>query len=165
MVRFIYIGWSGYGRITSSLSKKIKSGHGRYDLVIGIARGGVPLAMAVADQLNARMDIINIKSYKGMVRQRPKILSTLSNDARGKRVLVVDDLVDSGGTMKTVMKYLEKKGCSEIKTAALFKKPWSKFEPDFYLKKVDQWVIFPWERGEAKRTLAKGNMLNTCLLG
>ncbi len=166
MAKFYYVSWANYGRIASSLAKMVKSTQKRYDLVVGIARGGVPLAMAVSDHLNARMDIINIKSYKGiMMRHRPRILSTLSDNTRGKRVLLVDDLIDSGGTMDAAIKYLKKKGVQEISTAVLFKKPWSRIKPDFCLKTVDQWVIFPWEHGEVKRTIAKDNMLNALTLG
>ncbi len=147
-----HISWKEYGNIASALAKNIKAGGNRYDLVIGIARGGIPVALVVADELGVRIDIINIKSYTEIaVRHRPKIISTLTAVIEGKRLLIVDDLVEEGKTLNTVIKYLERMHPSAMHTAVLFKKPWSKVEPDFYLKTTDRWIVFPWDRGEMKR--------------
>jgi uncharacterized protein len=124
--------------------------------VIGIARGGVPVAMVVSDRLAARVDFINVKSYDGIgTRVTPRILTTITEEIRGERVLLVDDIVDEGDTMKTVMDYLMTKDPAIVKTAALFTKPWSSSRPDFSLDIVDSWVVFPYERGEVKRLRAK----------
>lgn len=152
MVEFYYINWTEYGELVTQLTEKIRSAGSKYDLVIGIARGGIPVAMVVADQLGNEIDIINVKSYTGIAqRSKPTIISTLTEEVRGKSVLVVDDLIDEGDTMDTVLGYLQKEGVSDLHTAVLFKKPWSKFEPEFYLKVLDKWVVFPWEHGEVAR--------------
>ena len=57
--------------------------------------------------------------------------------------------------MHTVLGFLSKEKPLEIRTAVLFKKPWSKFEPDFYLKVVDKWIVFPWDRFETRRIVNK----------
>ena len=138
--------------MASALTKKIKSGGNEYDLVIGVARGGIPVAMVVADMLGARIDIINIKSYTGVaVRNKPKIISTLTSGVEGKRLLIVDDLVDEGKTMRTVIRYLKRMRPGAMHTAVLFKKPWSRIEPDFYFKTTDRWIVFPWDIWEMKR--------------
>lgn len=147
-----YLGWDEYGRLTERLAAKVAS-HGRkFDLVIGIARGGVPVAMVVADRLGARMDYINVKSYDGIAkRSRPKILTTITQEVGGERVLLVDDIVDEGETMETVTEFLLGKHPEEVTTAALFTKPWSSMRPDISLGVVENWVVFPYERGEVKR--------------
>lgn len=160
MVRFLYITWSAYGERVSSLARKVLSSHKKFDLVVGVARGGIPVAMFVADRLGVKIDIINVKSYLGVgKRLQPKIVSTLTEAVQGKNVLVVDDLVDEGETMATIISYLNSERPRQINTAVLFKKPWSKFKPDFYLETLDKWVVFPWEHGEVKRLKAAGKSI------
>ncbi len=151
-----YIDWAEYGRMASAFSRKISAKRKRFDLVIGIARGGVPLAMVIADKLGVKVDIINVKSYTGIgkeERTKPRILSTLTDGIKGGRILLVDDLVEHGDTMKLVSAYIRKRKPKELRTAVLFKKPWSKFEPDYFLRKVDRWVVFPWDKGETRRLM------------
>jgi hypoxanthine phosphoribosyltransferase len=154
LVKFRYISWEEYGRLSADLTQQVKSDGRRFDLVIGVARGGIPVAMVISDELALGIDIINVKSYKGIAeRKRPMIISTLTEDVKGKNVLVVDDLIDEGETMHTVLNHLRSKKPKSLGTAVLFKKPWSKFEPDYCLEKLDEWVVFPWERGEVGRIL------------
>jgi len=153
--RLRYIGWTEYGTLLEKLAKKVAS-DGAFDLVIGIARGGVPVAMVVSDRLGAKVDFINVKSYDGIgTRTKPKILSTITENLRGERVLLVDDIVDHGDTMHTVLSYLKGNSPAEIKTAAVFTKPWSTLRPDFSLQTMKSWVVFPYERGEVMRLRAK----------
>jgi hypoxanthine phosphoribosyltransferase len=152
MTKLTYLSWSSFGKASYSLAKKIKASRIKFDLIIGITRGGVPLAMVIGDSLNVGIDTITVKSYTGIKKKtKPRILSELNESIRGKRILLVDDLVEYGDTMEIVIKYLNIQKPAEIKTAVLYKKPWSKIEPDFYDKKVDTWIVFPWEIGETKR--------------
>jgi hypoxanthine phosphoribosyltransferase len=153
--RFRYLGWSEYGELLEELARAVAAHHLKFNLVIGIARGGAPVAMVVSDRLGAKVDFINVKSYDGIgTRTKPKILTTITENLRGETVLLVDDIVDQGDTMKTVVEYLKANAPSEIKTAALFTKPWSSIKPDFSLGVVDSWVVFPYERGEVRRLRA-----------
>jgi hypoxanthine phosphoribosyltransferase len=152
LVKFRYISWQNYGKLLSDLTRKISSSGPHYDLVVGIARGGIPVAMFVADSLGVKLDIINVKSYSGIAqRDKPKIVSTLTESVESKSILLVDDLVDQGDTMESIVDYLHREKANHMSTAVIFKKPWSKFEPDFYLEVVDAWIVFPYERGEVKR--------------
>jgi hypoxanthine phosphoribosyltransferase len=154
LVKFRYMSWAEYGDLSAKLVERVRRESRPFDLVIGIARGGIPLAMVLSDELGVRIDMINVKSYGGIAkREEPRIVSPATEIVRGKSVLVVDDLVDEGATMQTVLKHLRKEGASALKTAVLFKKPWSRFEPDFCLETLDDWVVFPWERGEVRRIL------------
>jgi len=158
MVAFRYIDWSAYGNLVSDLVRTIRSGGRSFDLIIGIARGGIPVAMVIADQLGVGIDIINVKSYTGIsARKKPRIISTLTEDVKGKRVLVVDDLIDEGDTMTTVVSYLRRGEPKNLTTAVLFKKPWSRYEPDYFLEMLDEWVVFPWEHGEVARLRSETN--------
>jgi hypoxanthine phosphoribosyltransferase len=149
-----YISWEEYGALADRLSRKILETEADFDLVVGIARGGIPLAMVLADKLGVKLDIVNVKSYTGInMRKKPTIVSTLTENISGKKILIVDDLVDNGDTMETVVEYLKKEMPGSLKTAVLFKKPWSRFEPDFFVEIVTQWIVFPWEREEVRRSM------------
>ena len=161
MTEFRYISWPEYGNLAEALAEKVRSSPKSFDLVIGIARGGIPVAMVVSDHLGVKIDFINVKSYKGIAkRSSPKILSTLTEGIRGKSILLVDDLVDHGVTMQIVEKHLANQHPKLLRTAVLFKKPWSKFEPNFYLEVVDKWIVFPFELAEVNRQrAARGDVL------
>jgi len=148
-----YLSWGQYGELVTRLADEVDSSGEKFDLVVGIARGGIPVAMAVADRIGSKVDFINVKSYTDVgERVKPRILTTIIERITGKRVLVVDDLVDGGETMETVTKYFGSEKPRVMKTAVLFTKPWSTFVPDFSLQTVDTWVVFPYERGEVRRS-------------
>ena len=152
MPNFRYISWSEYGNLAEALAEKVRATRKRFDLVVGIARGGIPVAMVVSDHLDVKIDMINVKSYTGIEKRgSPTILSTLTERIQGKSVLLVDDLVDQGDTLALVQGYLKKQKPKTLLTAVLFKKPWSKTEPDYYLEVVDKWVVFPFELSEVDR--------------
>jgi hypoxanthine phosphoribosyltransferase len=148
-----YLSWAQYGELVTRLADEVDASGEKFDLVIGIARGGLPVAMVVADRLGSKVDFINVKSYTDVgERVKPKILTTIVERISDKRVLVVDDLVDGGETMETVTGYFALDKPRLMKTAVLFTKPWSTFVPDFSLQTVDTWVVFPYERGEVRRS-------------
>jgi len=161
MTEFRYINWTEYGNLADALAEKVRSHTEHFDLIIGIARGGIPVAMVVSDHLDVKLDIINVKSYDGIQeRNPPRILTTLTEAVKGKNVLLVDDLVDQGDTMATVSRYLRDQGPTMLKTAVLFKKPWSTTDPDYFLEVVDTWIVFPWEHGEVNRLrVARGELV------
>jgi hypoxanthine phosphoribosyltransferase len=149
---FRYISWAEYGNLAEALAEKVRAGGKSFDLVVGIARGGIPVAMVVSDRLGVKVDFINVKSYSGIAeRTSPKILSTLTEPVNGKRILLVDDLVDHGETMDMVESFLSGQQPQLLQTAVLFRKPWSRFEPDYHLEVVDKWIVFPFELNEVNR--------------
>ena len=152
MTEFRYISWTEYGNLAEALAEKVRSGGKRFDLVVGVARGGMPVAMVVSDHLGVKVDFVNVKSSDGTAKRgAPRILSTLTEGIRGKNLLVVDDLVDQGDTMQTVERHLNEHQPGLLETAVLFKKPWSRVDPDYYLEVVDRWIVFPFELFEVNR--------------
>lgn len=143
--------WNEFGRLTLELVRKIKASGSSFDAVIGIARGGLPISMVVADRLSVPLDFINIKSYKGPGLKMPaKIFDVFYVDVRGRNVLVVDDTVDTGDTLLLASEHLiRNRGATGVKIASLFVKPWAKVKPNFYVKEVNYWIVFPWELRES----------------
>jgi hypoxanthine phosphoribosyltransferase len=74
----------------------------------------------------------------------------VSVDISGKKVLIVDDITDTGDTLQLAVAYIQSLNPAEIRTAVLQHKTCSSFVPDFYGKKVVRWrwIIYPWARYE-----------------
>ncbi len=161
MGEFRYIGWPEYGNLTEALAEKVRSSGKTFDLVIGIARGGIPVAMVVSDRLGVKIDTITVKSYSGIAeRGSIRILSAPTEDIKGKHVLLVDDLVDQGDTMIRAKGFLNESGASVVETAVLFEKPWSKAHPDYFLETTEEWIVFPFELSEVNGLRkARGELL------
>jgi hypothetical protein len=122
---------------------------GEYEWYVAIARGGlVPACLLAQITGQTRIDTACVASYtaqreRGTLRVVRKDLTHL----RGARVLVVDDLVDSGETLKFVVAHLQIAGAAEVESAILLRKGATAFEPTYFAEAApdDQWIEFPWE--------------------
>lgn len=130
------------------------------DVVVGIMRGGVIAARLIGDLLGVdSISLMEIKFYKGIgeQRERPEVTQPLTINVEGKRVLVIDDIADSGNTMKTAIDYIREMKPLQVKTATLLLKPWTSFRPDYYGGETTMWIVFPWELGETIRELGNNS--------
>ena len=87
---------------------------------------------------------------------------------KGVNVLVVDDVADTGESLKVAVEHLNVCGAATIKTATIYYKPQSIFKPDFFIIQTRQWVVFPWERLETARRMLdqaqnKGESVDTVI--
>lgn len=119
-----------------------------FEAIVTVARGGFTLSHAISEGLDIR-DVQSIRTElydKSLKRDNITIFAKCQFKGI-KRVLVVDDISDSGETLKSVMSYLaeEFKGI-EFKSATLFYKKTSAYEPDFWINEADDWIDFFWER-------------------
>lgn len=135
------------GDFTFNLSKEIIDSGKEFDRVVALAKGGWTWARTLADYLNIdHLSSVRIKSYTGVNEAgKPRIVQPLTDQIHNEKVLIFDEVVDSGETLKKALDYLSMMGADEIKTASLCYKPRSKIKPDFYAFKTDAWVIFPHE--------------------
>lgn len=117
-------------------------------LVVGIAFGGLMPAAYVSTSLRCPLGTISVTHYNG--RERLPVacvsLADLYVDSKD-RLLVVDDVADTGESLLEVKRKLVEREVLEgnIRFATLHKKPGSKFEPDWYVSVVDDWIQYPWE--------------------
>ena len=144
------ISWARYGELLDELIRKI--GVNRYDAVIGIAKGGLPIAVTIANKFDITMQSITIRSYSGRKKvQNPRVQPSLSNlDIHGKRVILVDDICDTGDTMIAALDWIRHFDPSEVTVAALFVKLSSKYIPVIYVETSDRWIVFPYEVDEGE---------------
>jgi len=144
--------WDYIHELCIELAEQIESSKYKPDLIVAISRGGWIPGRLMSDLLG-KSDIATIKVehyvdlYK--TREKPEITQPLPIDVKGKRILLVDDLADSGSSLKIVMEYLRKQGARDVKICALYFKPWSVVVPDFYARETDAWICFPHETYES----------------
>ncbi len=115
--------------------------------IVAIARGGLMLGELMGYGLHIRnVQSLHVESYDDDI-QRESVKIFGSCDLSGKkRVLIVDDIVDSGETMQAVMYHFrELYPQCDFKTAALFYKPSAVIQPDFFVKEAIGWIDFFWE--------------------
>jgi len=106
---------------------------------------------------NSNLANMKVEFYKniGVTSQKPKITQPVTTKVSGKTVLVVDDVADTGHSLRVVAKHLARKRAREIRVCTLYLKPKSIFKPDYYAETTSKWVIFPWERLEAIKLIKR----------
>ncbi|MCD6530592.1 phosphoribosyltransferase [Candidatus Bathyarchaeota archaeon] len=118
------------------------------DMIVGVLRGGAVPAIVLSDLLDvSEVDMIGVGYYTDIAQRmkRPRLTRGISASIRGKAVLIVDDITDTGGTIRFVAERLETEKPSELKVATIYCKPWAHPRPDFYYEERSEWIIFPWE--------------------
>jgi hypothetical protein len=140
--------WTDFAEASRELATRVRQSDFHPDVVIAIARGGLLLAGAISYALGTKnCGSINVEFYTGVDERLPEpVLSAPMLDApalAGKRVLLVDDVSDSGHTLALVMRLLGETAM-EVRTATLYTKPRTVHVPDFTWRETDQWIVFPW---------------------
>jgi uncharacterized protein len=161
-LKFISPSWESIFSLSLKLAEKINEGEGRiqFDLIVGVSRGGLVVTRLMSDFLSVdNVQIIRSEYYTdvGKTLQRPRITQKIQTPISGKNVLLTDDVADTGESLIEIKKYLNAKHPARLILSTLYIKPWSKIMPDYYAAKTDAWIVFPWERYEAVKSLtAKG---------
>lgn len=155
-ISFIAPSWDQIYEMLIELAKRVKDSGFKPDLIVGVCRGGWAPARVMSDLLeNANTASIRIEFYlaPGVTSKKPVISQAIMVPVKGVKVLVVDDVSDTGESLKVAVDHLDVCGAKAIKTATLYYKPQSIFKPDFFIIQTEQWIIFPWERLESTRRL------------
>lgn len=123
------------------------------DTIVAIARGGMTLAHALAMSFDIRnVQSIRIESYDGVSQRNTVRISGTFDFAHSKKVLIVDDIVDSGKTLHALLPALRSEYPDIIfQTVTLFTKSSALLQPDFSLHEATDWIDFFWERDYLSR--------------
>src|SRR3989344_4078426 len=154
---FIVPTWEEMGELCFELSKKIIESGKRYDRIIALAKGGWTWARAISDYTKIQnVGSIQYEFYADIYKtdKTPKLKQPLPISVQGEKLLVLDDVADSGATLNVALDYLKKSGAESMSTATFFYKPWSVIKPDFYVYTTDTWVIHPHEIREMVELLS-----------
>lgn len=147
------VDWNYAYALCKDVSEEIKAAGFVPEVVIGVARGGWFLARVICD-------FFLLKDLCSLKMEHWGITATVTGDARltyglddharqqipGKRVLIADDVTDTGDSLKLVVDYVKSLGAAEVRTATMHHKTASPFVPDFYGELLHEWswVVYPW---------------------
>jgi hypoxanthine phosphoribosyltransferase len=150
----LYVSWSDYHTTIERLAAKVHESGWRFNQIVCIARGGLRVGDVMSRLFRLPLAIIFTSSYTaegGTVRGELKVSEHLSmtTPGLGDRVLLVDDLVDSGLTLDVVKRHIASRypEVKEIRTAVLWYKACSKSKPDFHADYLAEspWIHQPFE--------------------
>ena len=140
--------WDDLGAGARELAEAVAAGGYRPDMVLGIARGGLLVAGALGYALGIKNTFtMNVESYTGVDERLevPMILPPVPDlvDFAETKVLIADDVADTGATLKLVQQFCEGK-VAEVRCAVLYEKPRSTVKCEYVWRRTDRWITFPW---------------------
>jgi uncharacterized protein len=148
--------WNQLYDMLLDIAQKIQSQNYLPDIIVGISRGGLVPARILTDLLETpQLAFIQVEFYTDIQQtlQKPILKQTLTTQVSFKKALIVDDIADTGESLKLAKTHLQQQSASQVKTATLYQKPQSTITPDFYEKQTTSWVVFPWEPKETLRKI------------
>jgi hypoxanthine phosphoribosyltransferase len=148
-IRCEILSWNKVIKDAKTLALLVKQSGYKPDIVIAIGRGGYVPARIICDfMLLKNLTSIKVEHWGSAAIEREEaiIKFPLCTDIKGKKVLLVDDITDTGDTLVVALEYLKGFGPAEIITAVLTHKTCSAIVPDYYVNRIVKWrwVIFPW---------------------
>jgi len=150
--------WDELYGLCLELADRISASGLKFDAILGISRGGLVPSRVLSDELeNPNIIVVRVEFYTDIykVKAEPRVVHVPDLDLKGKDVLVVDDVADSGRSLECISRLLKEEDAKTIRIATVFYKPWSSVVPDFYVRTTDKWVVFPHENHEAILAIAK----------
>tara|TARA_B100001093_G_C26789599_1_gene998368 strand:- start:122 stop:643 length:522 start_codon:yes stop_codon:yes gene_type:complete len=161
MANKMIVEWEEYKKIVERLAIQINNNY-TPTVLVGIMRGAAPIIDILSRILKIPIAYIVIQSYSGeSIEDKQgqlmfaREISSLASDKDFKKVLLIDDLSDTGLTLNKSIEWLKNYGptknfIKEVKTACLWKKKTSTFEPDFCSVRLDSdpWIVQPTEHYE-----------------
>jgi len=155
-LKFEVPSWNQIHKMLINQKEKIRSENFTPDTIIAITRGGWIPARILSDLLEVYdLTTIRVEFYLGLskTRKKPILTQKLSKQIASKKILLVDDIADSGKSLQIAENHILQKDPKVVKIATLYKKPQSKVEPNYYEKIAKHWIIFPWDIRETSRKL------------
>lgn len=144
-----FVSWGRVTNLARILASRVYNSGYRPDIVVAIARGGYVPARLLCDHLDIyNLTSMRISHYTGGAdkSEAARLSMPLNTDVRGLRVLLVDDVDDTGDTLQLALEHINPSNPAEIKIAVLHHKHISKVVPDFYAQKIIswRWLTYPW---------------------
>lgn len=151
----IHVSWAEYHQKIEDLATQIYASNWKFDQILCLARGGLRVGDTLSRIYKKPLAIMSVSSYGGdndRVRGQLTLSRsiTMTTATLGSRLLLVDDLVDSGITLAQTLNWLKQQqeyAIAKIKTAVLWYKACSVIEPDFYVDYLEDnpWIRQPFE--------------------
>lgn len=142
------LSWEGFGEATRELARQIVDDTYGPDLVLSIARGGLLVGAALGYALDVKSTwVLNVEFYTGVDERLdvPMLLPPVPDlvDLELARVLIADDVADTGETLRLVKDLCAGK-VADVRCAVLYEKPASVVGCEYVWRRTDRWIDFPW---------------------
>jgi len=140
------ISWEHFASLAATLAERLAMEE--IEVVVGIARAGLFPATAVACALRKELFPVRItrRLNDQITFQRPVWKVDVSKEVRGKVVAVIDEIADTGETLRLVAQRVWEQGAARVITACLVSHSWAEPAPDHVALVTDALVIFPWDK-------------------
>src|SRR5438552_8304195 len=151
--------WDDLGTGARDLAQMVAGDAWMPDLILGIARGGLLVAGALGYALGVKNTFtMNVEFYTGIDErlEMPMILPPVPElvDLEEARVLIADDVADTGRTLLLVKDFCAGK-VGEVRCAVLYEKPHPEVNCEYVWRRTDRWIDFPWSAQEPVTRLAR----------
>lgn len=158
-LKLSYVTYVTFIQLIERLERKITASEIKYDYLISLQRGGALMSLILSDLLSLPIATLTISSYQNTEKKRsPIITQKISTDISGKKVLILDEICDSGETLSLATKHLMKEDPLLIHTATFYTKSHSTFIPTYSLEKNDDWIVLPYELRETSESVLMENI-------
>lgn len=140
------ISWARFEALVRQLAVQIEPDEPQ--IILGIARGGLFPATMLSYILRRELYPVRLtrRLNDAVVRQHPMWLVRPPDKVRGRRVLIVDEIADSGRTIAMAAEEVRQMGASHVRTAVLYAHTWADPRPDFVGLTSDALIVNPWDR-------------------
>lgn len=149
--------WTDLQQLTFSIATQVRAQNKCYDRIVTLAKGGWPMTLCLVDFLAIeQVASIGVKFYTGINERlaQPVIYQDLPTSVAGERVLLFDDVADTGNSLQFTKEYLlTYRGVDTVDTATLFYKEDSIIKPDYYGTDSEAWIIFPYDAADMIKVL------------
>jgi len=140
--------WTDFGRASRDVAQMVADDGYEPEMILSIARGGLLIGGALGYALAVKnVYTMNVEFYTGVDERLevPRILPPAPDfvDLGQARILIADDVADTGHTLRSVQLFCEGK-VGEVRTAVLYEKSHSLVRCDYVWKRTDRWINFPW---------------------
>jgi hypoxanthine phosphoribosyltransferase len=150
--RLLLLSWTMLGECVDDLERQIRQGGFEPTTIVGVARGGLVLATALANRLKIRdfgvMSMIRNTAdtrYSDRGAAQFSWIAPSPWDFSTRRVLIVDDIAGDGATLGRASQELRNRSALALRSAVLVKNHRCAVDPDYFARVADDWVVFPWE--------------------
>jgi hypoxanthine phosphoribosyltransferase len=142
------LSWSEFGEAARELARRIVADGYEPDLILSIARGGLLVGAALGYALEVKNTwTMNVEFYTDVDERLdvPMILPPVPElvDLESARMLIADDVADTGETLRLVKEFCEGK-VAEVRCAVLYEKPRSRVNCEYVWRRTELWIDFPW---------------------
>ncbi|MGA8663826.1 MAG: phosphoribosyltransferase [Thermoplasmata archaeon] len=156
------VSWSEADGWADAIERQVRAAGRLPETIVGLTRGGWVPARLLADRLGVRR-IVSLRAQHWGITATPtgaaSLTEGLSGPVKGERVLVVDDITDTGDSLRLAVENVLAAGARPVESAAFLHIGHSKFLPTYFGEEIPRdhwvWVVFPWNYWEDLATLAR----------